>query len=120
VEGAIETITNIVETVSGTSASDAQLLWVRYCPELLRHKRSKEIYHYRYVNLILLRVTQPALLLNCCELTLTRQSDGKVLFQNAFVTRHELTVKTVSEVVRASRNHSKTENKNNNVLTTKG
>ncbi len=65
------------------------------------HKRSKEIYRYRYVNQIPLRDTQPALLVNWCELTLTRQSDGKVLYQNAFVTRHYLTVETVKSVVSA-------------------
>jgi hypothetical protein len=37
------------------------------------------------------------LAVNWCELTLTRQSDGKVLYQNAFVTRHELTAETVFE-----------------------
>ena len=57
----------------------------------LWHKRSKEIYHYRYVNQIPLRDTQPALRVNWCELTLIRQSDGKVLYQNAFITHHELT-----------------------------
>ena len=43
------------------------------------HKRSKETYRYRYCNQIPLRDTQPALLVNWCELTLTRESEGKVL-----------------------------------------
>jgi hypothetical protein len=84
------------------------------------HKRSKEIYRYRYVNHIPLRDTQPALAVNWCELTLTRQSDGKVLYQNAFVTRHELTDETVQSVVSAGRSRWKTENENHNVLKTKG
>ena len=84
------------------------------------NKRSKEIYRYRYVNQIPLRDTQPALLVNWCELTLTRQSDGKVLYKNAFVTRHELTDETVCEVVIAGRSRWKTENENHNVLKTKG
>ncbi|MBA2749570.1 MAG: ISNCY family transposase [Tatlockia sp.] len=84
------------------------------------HKRSKEIYFYRYVNHIPLRDTQPALGVNWCELTLTRQSDGKILYQNAFVTRHELTGETVQLVVSAGRSRWKTENENHNVLKTKG
>ena len=84
------------------------------------HKRSKQIYRYRYVNNIPLRDTQPALAVNWCELTLTRQSDGKVLYQNAFITRHELTPETVASVVSAGRSPWKTENENHNVLKTKG
>jgi len=38
------------------------------------NKRFKEIYHYRYVNQIPLRDTQPAMLVNWCELILTRQT----------------------------------------------
>ncbi|MDZ7970859.1 MAG: ISNCY family transposase [Nostoc sp. DedSLP03] len=86
----------------------------------LWHKRSKEIYRYRYVNQIPLRDTQPALGVNWCELTLIRQSDGKVLYQNAFITRHELTAETVPMVVSAGRSRWKTENENHNVLKTKG
>jgi hypothetical protein len=84
------------------------------------NKRTKEIYHYRYVNQIPLRDTQPALLVNWCELTLVRESDGKVLYYNAFVTDHELTAETVPQVVSAGRSRWKTENENHNVLKTKG
>jgi len=84
------------------------------------NKRSKEIYRYRYVNQIPLRDTQPALLVNWCELTLTRQSDGNVLYQNAFITAHDLTAATVPAVVSAGRSRWKTENENHNVLKTKG
>lgn len=84
------------------------------------HKRSKEIYRYRYVNQVPLRDSQPALLVNWCELTLTRQSDGKVLYHNAFITHHALNAKTVPEVVSAGRSRWKTENENHNVLKTKG
>ena len=84
------------------------------------HKCSKQIYRYRYVNNIPLRDTQPALAVNWCELTLTRQSDGKVLYQNPFITRHELTPETVASVVSAGRSRWKTENENHNVLKTKG
>ena len=78
-------------------------------------KRTKEIYRYRYVNAIPLQDTQPALLINWCELTLVRESDGKVLYSNAFVTNHNLTPETVPHVVNAGRSRWKTENENHNV-----
>jgi hypothetical protein len=84
------------------------------------NKRTKEIYRYRYVNQMPLRDTQPALLVNWCELTLVRESDGKVLYSNAFVTDHDLTPETVPQVVRAGRSRWKTENENHNVLKTRG
>jgi hypothetical protein len=84
------------------------------------HKRSQELYRYRYVNQLPIRETQPALLVNWGELTLTRQSDGKVLYHNAFITDHPLSDETVPQVVQAGRSRWKTENENHNVLKTKG
>ncbi|UIE36042.1 ISNCY family transposase [Leptodesmis sichuanensis] len=84
------------------------------------NKRTKEIYRYRYVNQIPLRDTQPALQVNWCELTVVRESDGKVLYTNAWVTDHDLTPATVPHVVSAGRSRWKTENENHNVLKTKG
>jgi hypothetical protein len=43
------------------------------------NKRVQEIYRYRFVNKIPLRDTQPALEVNWCELTITRESDAKEL-----------------------------------------
>ncbi|MEH2265625.1 hypothetical protein [Nostoc sp.] len=51
---------------------------------------------YRYINLIPLKDTQKALRVFWCELTLTHHSDGKVLYQNAFITRHSLIAETVN------------------------
>ena len=84
------------------------------------NKRSQEIYQYRYGNQIPIRDTQPALLVNWCELTLTREHDGKVLYHNAFITDHLLSDDTVFQVVSAGRSRWKTENENHNVLKTKG
>jgi hypothetical protein len=84
------------------------------------HKRSQEIYRYRYVNQVPLRDTQPALLVNWCELTLTRRTDAKVLYYNAFITQHSLSDQTVPAVILAGRSRWKTENENHNVLKTKG
>ncbi|MEH2096468.1 hypothetical protein [Nostoc sp. 'Peltigera membranacea cyanobiont' 213] len=40
--------------------------------------------------------TQKALRVFWCKLTLTHQSDGKVLYQNTFITRHSLIAETVN------------------------
>ena len=83
-------------------------------------QKTKDLYHYRYVNQVPLRDTQPALLVNWCELILTRESDGKILYKNAFITQHILDEQTVPTVVAAGRCRWKTENENHNVLKTKG
>jgi len=85
-----------------------------------RNKRVQEIYRYRFVNKVPLRDTQPSLDVNWCELTITRESEAKVLYHNAFVTRHLLNAQTVAPVVEAGRARWKTENENHNVLKTKG
>lgn len=85
-----------------------------------RHKSTKELYCYRYVNQIPLRSTQPALNVNWVGLVVKREADGKVLYENAFVTRHELTEASVPLVTEAGRCRWKTENENHNILKTKG
>jgi len=82
--------------------------------------RYQEIYRYRYVNQIPLRDPQPALLVNWCEFTLTKASNGSVIYQNAFITRHQIQANNVAEVVASGRARWKVENENNNVLKTKG
>jgi hypothetical protein len=84
------------------------------------NKNSREIYSYRYVNRIPLRDSQPAIDVNWCELIITRASDGKILYENAFITRHDLNEQSVPLVTAAGRCRWKTENENHNVLKTKG
>lgn len=84
------------------------------------HGRYQEIYRYRFVNHIPLRDTQPAMIVNWCELTLTKATDGAVSYRNTFITRHEIQADNVAEVVAAGRARWKVENENNNVLKTKG
>jgi len=84
------------------------------------HQNSKQVYSYRYVNGIPLRESQPAIQVNWCELILTRESDGKILYENTFVTSHELNEQSVPLVTAAGRCRWKTENENHNVLKTKG
>jgi hypothetical protein len=84
------------------------------------NRSSKEVYSYRYINRIPLREAQPALNVNWCELVVTRESDEKVLYQNAFITNHKLDEECVPFVTEAGRCRWKTENENHNTLKTKG
>jgi hypothetical protein len=84
------------------------------------HGRTPAIYRYRYTHLIPIRDTQPALLVNWCELTITDEPDGNVLYHSAFITHHRLCDDTVPAVAQAGRSRWKTENENHNVLKTKG
>lgn len=78
-----------------------------------------EIYNYRYVNQIPLRDSEDALLVNWCELTITR-SDGILVYKNTFATNHTITEFNVEEIVLTGRTRWKIENENNNTLKTKG
>lgn len=79
----------------------------------------EETYTYRYLNGVPLRDSDDALLVNWCELTVSRP-DGKVTYKNSFATNHTLTNGNVAEVILAGRTRWKVENENNNTLKTKG
>ena len=57
---------------------------------------------------------------NWCELTITKETDGTILYRNAFATQHPLDHTNVEAVVQAGRARWKIENENNNTLKTKG
>lgn len=79
-----------------------------------------EIYTYRYANQLPLRGDQDTIIVNWCELTITREDTGQLLYKNAFITDFELLETTVEAIVRDGRTRWKVENENNNVLKTKG
>jgi len=79
-----------------------------------------DIYTYRYVNQVPLRAGAGALQVNWCELTIQRETTGKITYRNAWATQHEITLTNVKAIVRAGRTRWKVENENNNVLKTKG
>ena len=87
-----------------------------------RRKKGKtdELWQLRYLNDVPLRTSEPSLSVNWCELTVSRQSDGKVLYLNSWVTDHQLSDQNVMEIASAGRCRWKTENENHNVLKTKG
>ena len=82
--------------------------------------RFTEIAHYRYASDLPLRAGDDALIVDWCEISVTRGETGEVLYHNAFVTNHRLTEQSVVPIARAGRARWKIENENNNVLKTKG
>ncbi|WP_435387569.1 transposase [Laspinema olomoucense] len=89
----------------------------------LIHKRwtgkIEETWTYRYLNEVPLKDGADALMVNWCEVTVSRP-DEKVIYHNAFVTRYNLTDDNLAEIVQAGRTRWKVENENNNTLKNKG
>lgn len=83
------------------------------------HGKVKQTYTYRYLNQVPLRNSDDALLVNWCELTITR-TNGEVVFHNCFATNHLITDHSVAPLIRDGRSRWKIENENNNTLKTKG
>ncbi len=78
--------------------------------------RGHEIWQYRYVNQVPLRAERPALHVNWCEVTITAEATGEVLYHNAWATDHALTDQNLRRFVTTARTRWKNENENNNVL----
>ena len=82
--------------------------------------RYAQIEQYRFVNGVPLRRGEEALSVNWCEITITREDNGKRLYHNTFITNHTLNRSNVIPIVRDGRARWKSENETNNVLKTKG
>jgi len=82
--------------------------------------RFREIYTYRYANDVPLRDSEDALLVNWLDITVTKEDDGKILYQNSFITKHKIRKNNVENLAICGRSHWKIENENNNTLKTKG
>lgn len=82
--------------------------------------RYAELHHYRWANEVPLRRGEDALPVNWCEITITREDNGKRLYHNSFITNHQLSADNVVPIVRDGRARWKSENETNNVLKTKG
>jgi hypothetical protein len=82
--------------------------------------RHGENWHYRFAQHLPLRNGEPALHVNWCELVITHEDTGEILYRNAWVTNHPLSADKVVTVAQAGRTRWKIENENNNTLKTKG
>ena len=82
--------------------------------------RHGEIWTYRYLNNVPLRGGEGALLVNWCDLTLTHEETGAILYRNEWITNMALDADNTPDVVACGRARWKSENENNNVLKNQG
>ena len=81
--------------------------------------RNHRHYHYRWLNDVSLNAEKNSPVVSWVELKIL-DDNGKVTFQNSWVTSHLLSEQTVVELVKAGRCRWKIENENFNTLKTKG
>ena len=74
----------------------------------------------QYANHVPLKDSKDSLFVNWCEVEVTKEEDGSMLYHNAFITNHTITSENVSAIVVSGRTRWKIENENNNTLKTKG
>ncbi len=79
-----------------------------------------EIVQYRFLNDVPLRSGEDALRVNWCEIQITHEDTGEIIYRNTFITDLLITRKNVQEIVKCGRARWKVENENYNVLKTKG
>jgi len=82
--------------------------------------RHGETWTYRFLNDVPLRAGDDALVVNWCDLQITHEETGELLYRNEWVTSLLLEVKNIPEVVACGRARWKSENENNNVLKNHG
>jgi hypothetical protein len=82
--------------------------------------RHGEIWTYRYLNNVPLRGGEGALLVNWCDLTLTHEETGAILYRNEWITNMALDADNIPDVIACGRARWKSENENNNVLKNHG
>lgn len=82
--------------------------------------REGEIWTYRYLNDVPLRGGDDALAVNWCDLVITDEATGEILYRNEWVTSLSLDETNTAEVVACGRARWKSENENNNVLKNHG
>jgi hypothetical protein len=88
--------------------------------ERRRHGRDWHDYHYRWTYHLPLKDGSAALNTHWFEVTVTRRSDGQVLFHNDWITDHFPQADNIVELVSVARSRWKTENENHNTLKTQG
>lgn len=75
---------------------------------------------YRYASDLPLREGPDALRVNWCEVTITHEQTGELLYRNSFITNFAMTAATVTQIVRSGRARWKTENEHHNTLKNHG
>lgn len=79
-----------------------------------------ELWTYHFLNDVPLRGGEDALVVNWCELRITHEETGQLLYHNEWVTSLHLDAANTPQVVACGRARWKSENENNNVLKNHG
>jgi hypothetical protein len=82
--------------------------------------RKELIYNYRYVNKIPLVDGDDSLQVNWCEVNVINKKTQETIYQNRFITNHNITDDNVVSIIMAGRSRWKIENESNNVLKNHG
>jgi hypothetical protein len=75
-----------------------------------------QIWRYRYATRVPLRADTKPLYVNWCEVTITDEATGELIYHNAWATDHPLDDQALRPFVSAARTRWKSENEHNNVL----
>ena len=82
--------------------------------------RKNLIYSYRYASQLPLIDQESSLLVNWCEVTVINEKTQKIIYQNNWITNHNINDNNVDKIVLAGRSRWKIENEGNNVLKNHG
>ncbi len=82
--------------------------------------RKNLIYRYRYASRVPLRDGDDSLEVNWCEVTVINKKTQKIIYQNNWITNHQINDPNVEKIVQAGRSRWKIENESNNVLKNHG
>lgn len=82
--------------------------------------RHGELWRYRWTADVPLRAGDDGMRVNWCELTITHETEGTLLYKNSFVTNLHVDKGSVKLITHAGRARWKHENEGHNVLTTRG
>ena len=83
-------------------------------------KAKKRIYRYKYVNNVPIRELKPSLLVNWYEVEIFDAAKNKVIYQNSFITNHQLNEQNIFQMIVCGRTRWKVENESNNILKNQG
>jgi hypothetical protein len=79
-------------------------------------KGKSRIYRYKYLNNVPLRESEPSLMVNWYEVEIFDPAKNKVIYQNSFITNHELNNEKIFKMIISGRTRWKVENESNNIL----
>ena len=82
--------------------------------------RKNLIYRYRYASRVPLKDEESSLEVNWCEVTVINEKTQEIIYQNNWITNHQINDDNVEKIVKAGRSRWKIENENNNILKNHG